>query len=131
MVMNNIPERRREQRLKYHWPVWFAEDFEGILSQGQMVDVSSSGAAFTCLADRGCPNHGQHITARFSIPRYLPDASFDVSEFVRSGSVCRIDALPNGLRRVAVRFWDPLPFKPGEQPWRPSNSEPAPGLALA
>jgi len=119
-------ERRREQRLRYHWPVWFAEDFNGILSQGQMVDVSSSGAAFTCFADNTCPNTGQNITARFSVPRYLPDTSFDVNDYIRTGSVCRIDSLPNGIRRVAIRFQHPLPFRPGEQPWTPSTAEPTP-----
>jgi hypothetical protein len=113
--MINMPERRREKRLRYHWPVWFAEDFNDILSQGQMVDVSSSGAAFTCYADKSCPWPGQHITARFSVPNYRPDASFDVSDFIRRGNVCRIDNLSNGLRRVAIHFFAPLPFKPGEQ----------------
>jgi len=127
--MTDISERRREKRLRYHWPVWFAENFNGILSQGQMVDVSSGGAAFTCVADNTCPNPGQNITARFSVPRYLPDTSFDVNDYVRTGSVCRIDFLPNNLRRVAVRFQQPLPFRPGEQPWTPSNSEPSPAEA--
>jgi hypothetical protein len=113
--MEDIVERRREKRLRYQWPVWFAEDFNGILSQGQMVDISSGGAAFTCFADRGCPCPGQHITARFSVPYYGSDESFDVNNFIRTGSVCRIDQLSNGLNRVAVKFLQILPFKPGEQ----------------
>jgi hypothetical protein len=129
--MTNAPERRREQRLRYHWPVWFAEDFNGILSQGQMVDVSSTGAAFTCFDDMSCPNAGQHITTRFSVPFYLPDESLNVSEFIRSGCVCRIDNLPHGQRRVALHFYEPLPFKPGEQPWLRSSAEPAPQPALS
>ena len=121
--MEEMAERRRERRLRYQWPVWFAEDFNGVLFQGQMVDVSSSGVAFTCFSDRGCPTPGQQITARFSVPRYMPDESFDVNDYIRNGSVCRIDHLPNGLRRVAIRFSNPLPFKPGEQPWIPSSRE--------
>jgi hypothetical protein len=96
-----------------------------MLSVGQMVDISSGGAAFTCLASRGCPNPGQNITTRFSVPYYLPDESFGINDYVRSGSVCRIDELSNGLRRVAIRFFDPLPFKPGEQPWLRANAESA------
>ena len=129
--MDDMPERRREQRLRYHWPVWFAEDFNGMLSQGQMVDVCSGGAAFTCFADKGCPNPGQHITARFSVPFYHPDDSFDVNDFIRAGSVCRIDHLPNGLRRVAIQFFDPLPFKPGEQAIRQLNDEEVLETAMA
>ncbi|MGA2069975.1 MAG: hypothetical protein ABSG97_01390 [Sedimentisphaerales bacterium] len=112
--MQNTSERRREQRLRYHWPVWFAEDFAGLLSQGQMVDVCSGGAAFTCYADMGCPYPGQNITTRFSVPYYHQDNRFDINDFVRSGQVCRVEHISNGLHRVAIKFFDPLPFKPGE-----------------
>ena len=113
--MDENNERRKERRLRYHWPVWFAEDFNSTLNQGQMVDISSIGAAFTCHADESCPHTGQHITARFSIPRYESDESFDMTSFVRSGQVCRVDDVNSFIRCVAVQFAEPLPFKPGEQ----------------
>ena len=113
--MDTGSDRRTEQRLRYHWPVWFAEDFNDILSQGQMVDVSSKAAAFTCYADDSSPHLGQHITARFSVPRFGPAESFDMASFTRSGRICRVDNVNNFLRRVAVQFAEPLPFKPGEQ----------------
>jgi len=113
--MSEMQERRRERRLRYHWPVWFAEDFDGELYQGQMVDISSRGAAFTCYADEGCPFPGQHIKARFSIPRFGSDESFDMRNFVRGGNVCRVDEVNSFLRRVAVQFAEDLPFRPGEQ----------------
>ena len=113
MEQNN--ERRTEQRLRYYWPIWFAEDFNETLSQGQMVDISSRGAAFTCYSNDGCPYPGQHITARFSVPHYGPDDSFDMENFTRSAHVCRVDNVNSFLRRIAVQFAEPLPFKPGEQ----------------
>ena len=113
--MDTESERRTEQRLRYYWPVWFAEDFGDALSQGQMVDVSSRGAAFTCHANDGCPYPGQHITARFSVPHYGPDESFDMANFTRSAHVCRVENVNSFLRRIAVQFAAPLPFKPGEQ----------------
>jgi len=113
--MDNTTERRREQRLRYHWPIWFAEDFNETLSQGQMVDISSAGAAFTCHADENCPYQGQHVTARFSVPRFRRGDSFDLASFTRSGHICRVDDVNRFLRRVAVKFAEPLPFKPGEQ----------------
>ena len=113
--MDTGSERRTEQRLRYYWPVWFAEDFGDALSQGQMVDVSSRGAAFTCHANDGCPYPGQHITARFSVPHYGPDESFDMENFTRSAHVCRVENVNSFLRRIAVQFAEPLPFKPGEQ----------------
>ena len=96
-----------------------------------MVDVSSGGAAFTCFADSGCPYPGQHITTRITVPYYHSDASFDINEFVQTGSVCRIDHLPNGLRRIAVKFFHPLPFRPGELANRQLESELFPKPAMA
>ena len=121
--MNENNERRREQRLRYHWPVWFAEDFNETLSQGQMVDVSSGGAAFTCHADENCPYPGQQVTARFSVPCFGPEGSFDMASFTRSGSICRVDNVNRFLRRVAVQFANPLPFKPGEQAESESDAQ--------
>lgn len=113
--MDKTIERRSEKRLRYHWPVWFAEDFGEMLSQGQMVDVSSRGAAFTCRSESELPWPGQHITARFSVPRLDLDDAFDLASFTRSARICRVDMVNNFLHRVAVQFAEPLPFKPGEQ----------------
>jgi len=113
--MNENSERRTEQRLRYYWPIWFTQDLSHTLSQGQMVDISSKAAAFTCYADDDCPYLGQPIIARFSVPRYGPDDSFDMANFTRSGHVFRVDSVNSFLRRVAVQFAEPLPFKPGEQ----------------
>jgi hypothetical protein len=113
--MTEFQERRREKRLRYQWPVWFAEDFDDVLVQGQMVDVSSGGAAFTCYSDQDCPYPGQNITARFSIPRFSHDGEFDMSDFTCNGSVKRVEQMNPFLCRVAVQFAQPLPFKPGEQ----------------
>ena len=113
--MDSKRERRKERRLRYHWPIWFAEDFDETLSQGQMVDVSSVGASFTCCAGVDCPSLGQWVTSRFSVPRFCSDESFDLASFTRTGSVCRVDEVSKFLRRVAIQFAEPLPFRPGEQ----------------
>jgi hypothetical protein len=113
--MDSKRERRIERRLRYQWPVWFAEDFNEMLSQGQMVDISSVGAAFTCCSGVNCPYPGQRVTSRFSVPRFGSDESFDLASFTRVGSVCRVDEVSVFLRRVAVQFAEPLPFRPGEQ----------------
>lgn len=116
-------ERRTEQRLRYYWPIWFAEDINHTLLQGQMVDISSRGAAFTCYVNEGCPWPGQRITARFSVPHYGPDDSFDMANFTCSGHVCRVDNVNSFVRRVAFQFAEPLPFKPGEQSGNESDAE--------
>ena len=121
--MDTKNERRTEQRLRYHWPIWFAENFDGELTQGQMVDISSTGAAFTCYSDSRCPYPGQHVTARFSVPHYGQDGCFDMEDFIRSGQIYRIDGLNRFSRRVVIRFVNPLPFKPGEQTDFKSDSQ--------
>jgi hypothetical protein len=121
--MYDITERRSEQRLRYYWPIWFAEDFDGTLSQGQMVDLSSNGAAFTCYANNSCPYLGQYMTARFSVPRFGPDDSFDMADFTCSGHISRIDEVSSFLRRVVIQFAEPLPFRPGEQADGESESD--------
>lgn len=121
--MDNFVERRREQRLRYHWPVWFAEDFKETLTQGQMVDISSGGAAFTCHVDESCPYPGQELTARFSVPRFGSDDSFDMTSFVRMGRICRVDNVNSFVCRVAMQFAEPLSFKPGEQADSESDAE--------
>jgi hypothetical protein len=121
--MDRNNERRREQRLRYQWPIWFAEDFNGTLSQGQMVDVSSGGAAFTCHVDESCPCLGQDLTARFSVPCFGAEDSFEMANFTRPARVCRIDNVNSFVRRIAVQFAEPLPFKPGEQANTEAGSE--------
>jgi hypothetical protein len=121
--MDEHIDRRTEQRLRYYWPIWFAEDVNRSLSQGQMIDISSRAAAFTCYTHEDCPYLGQYITARFSVPRYGPDDSFDMANFTRCGHVFRVDSVNSFLRRVAVQFAEPLPFKPGEQNTGKSEAE--------
>jgi hypothetical protein len=113
-VMTMSMERRTETRLRYNWPVWFAENFDEILTQGQMTDISSDGAAFTCYADK-CPYPGQSLTARFSVPRYGEGESFNMANFIRAGHVCHVEQVTPYVRRVAMQFAQPLPFKPGNQ----------------
>jgi len=113
--MEHTAERRSEKRLRYYWPIWFAEDFSGALSQGKMVDLSSRAAAFTCQADEQCPYPGQWLTARFSVPQYGPEGAFGLADFMRSGCVQRVDDVGGAVRRVALQFAEPLPFRPGEQ----------------
>ena len=61
------------------------------------------------------PLLGEQITARFSVPRYGPDDSFDMANFTCAGFVTRVDDVNKFLRRVAFQFAEPLPFSPGEQ----------------
>jgi hypothetical protein len=119
MDINN--ERRKERRLRYQWPIWFAENFNEALSQGQMVDISSTAAAFTCRIDEYYPYVGQHLAARFSVPKFRPGEAFDMADFTRSGRIYRVDDINQFSQRVVVQFASPLPFKPGEQ--ADSNSD--------
>ena len=109
----NFRERRREPRLHYRRSVWFGEDLNEELSQGQMVDVSSGGMAFTCYET--CPHQDQELATRFSVPRFNADESLETVTFNRIARVCRVVKESSFLHRVAVQFAKPLPFKPGQQ----------------
>jgi hypothetical protein len=49
------------------------------------------------------------------VPRYGEDDSFDMANFTRQAHICRVDRVSSFLRRIAIQFGQPLPFKPGEQ----------------
>ena len=127
--MNGMQDRRCETRFRYCWPIWFAPDMQGDVAQGQMVDVTSHAAAFTCYADHQCPHPGQHLATRFSVPDYGEDGSFDMQDFVRTGHVYRVDRVSDHLRRVVLQFHESLSFKPGEhKEVSQTQSEPEPAL---
>lgn len=109
--MEKKEELRTERRLHYHWPVRFAEDFGRPLQQGQMLDICSTGGAFTCYADDNCPYAGKALVAHFSVPRF----DTGMIRFTRAAHVCRVDDVNPFLRRIAVQFSEPLNFRPGEQ----------------
>ncbi len=113
--MENFKNRRLEERLQYQWPVLFAEDFTESVSEGIMVDVSSSGLAFMCRIEENCPLPGQKLTTRFSIPRTDEDDYSAMTSFTRTGQVLRVDEINSFLRRVAIHFDEPLSLKPCEQ----------------
>lgn len=113
--MIDVNERRTEQRLRYHWPIWFAENLNDLLFNGQLVDLSSEGAAFIYKNDEHCPYIGQNIAARFSVPCLGPEDTFDMANFSRFAQVRRVDSVNDYVKRIAVQFAQPLPFKPGEQ----------------
>jgi len=114
-IMDEAREHRREPRLRYQWPIWFAEDFAKTVSQGLMVDVSSGGMAFTCDIDENCPQPGQQLITRFSIPRLEADEFSDMTSFTRTARVCRVEKVNRSLCRVAVQFDEALSLKPCEQ----------------
>ena len=116
----DIKERRREQRLYYRWPIWLSKEKEEAAVkpdsiEAQMVDVSSSGAAFTFQPDKVSLQHGQEITTRFRIPRFGASTPFNTVLFTRIGRISRIQYDDNSQCKAAVTFNRPLYFEPGEQ----------------
>ncbi len=108
-------ERRREERLKLGGSMWFNSDGNDKTQRGQLIDISSGGMAFTCCNNGTVPNHGQQITARFTVPFFEADGVIQERKFARTAKVCRIGNTNAYLKRVAVQFIEPLPFKPAEQ----------------
>jgi len=108
--MGETKDRRREERLSYQLPVWFGERTSETTLQGQMVDICSSGMAFSCSAGEKCPRPGQQLTTRFSLPRPEQRDPSAMISFTRAGRVCRVDEISSDMRRVAIQFDAPPPF---------------------
>jgi len=113
--MGKVRENRTEKRLRYRWHARFASNPKQKPLSGQMVDVSSKGMALLYHADENCPQPDQFITTNFGVPYFDSDDSFDTVFFNRIGRVCRVDNLSSKVNRIAVKFAEPLFFKPGEQ----------------
>ena len=113
--MDNSIEQRREERLECQWPLWFAGDTGESLAQGEMIDVSSGGLAFTCNANQRTPSTGERLVLHFSVPRSSCSDSFDMAKFTRTAHICGTGNMEPSLLRVSVEFEEPLPFKPIEQ----------------
>jgi len=108
--MNKTKERRKEERLQYHLPVWFSEEPDKTSTQGVMVDISCSAMAFSCSSDENCPHLGQHLATRFSLPQIDRNYSPNMKTFTRTGCVSRVESISGNLCRVAVQFDNPPPF---------------------
>lgn len=113
--MEKADERRAERRLRYRWPVRFASDPSQKPLSAQMFDLSSKGMAMLFHANEDCPERDQSITANFGVPHFDAHGSFDTAFFNRVARVCRVDSLTPRVNRVAVKFAEPLFFRPGEQ----------------
>jgi len=118
--MEKGKERRKEERKQLKLPVWFCwgdELREDELHEGTLLDISSSGAAFSRQADESCPHVGQQISLRVNIPKYGQQGANDTMELKRFGKVHRVDILEDNFRRIAVLFDVAPPFwneRPGE-----------------
>ena len=113
--MGKVREKRAEKRLRYRWHTRFTSKLKQKPLSAQMIDLSSKGMSILCRADKDCPKPDQFITTNFGVPYFDSDDSFDTVFFNRIGRVCRVENLTSKVSRIAVKFVEPLFFKPGEQ----------------
>ena len=105
-------ERRREQRLRYFWPVWYSSDGSMDIQQGRMVDLCSGGVSF--LAPIGShPRAGDQIWLRSSYPM-VEDGAFGMASFTTVGKVLREQSVSPMQSRIAVEFMEDLEHVPAE-----------------
>ena len=112
--MSDFKEKRSEKRLSYGWSMSFCRENDKEFTQGQMVDISSTHAAFTCNENFN-PTSKDVIVVRISVPKYTSKDKFEAKDFTRFCTVFRVDQMSPLLKLVVVKFTAPLPFKPGEQ----------------
>ena len=103
-------ERRREERLRYFWPIWYSDDGNLDIQQGRMVDLCSGGISF--LAPIGdYPGPGDALWLRSSYP-VVENGAFGMASFTSTGRVLRSEQLGPLQRRIAVEFRTPLQHRP-------------------
>ena len=112
--MDDHNERRREDRLGYECKVWFSQDFTETMSQGVMVDISGGGIGFVCPPGDTPLSVGQHLTVRFSIPRFQGDDPTATVSMTRTGCIRRVEKGESETYRVSLEFDVPLPLQNAE-----------------
>ena len=96
--------------------MWYFQSLNKARHKGQIVDVSSNGMGFTCsMAEKDSLKADQKITTRLDVPLFRKDGNYDMIRFDRTGLIKRVDKLNSSIRRIALEFTQPLPFKPAEQ----------------
>jgi len=113
--MNEANDRRREDRLAYHWPIWFSEDFAQHMSPGLMLDISRGGIAFTYSLSEGHLCEGQSLSVALDIPRADDEDPGSTVNVRQAGKVARVEKLSDGRARVALHFDRPLELGVAEQ----------------
>ena len=119
-AINKVNEYHREQRLNYNWPMWFSKKPEKRFTdakcfEGQMVNISSVGVIFRCGVEENNLHVGQRIKMRFRVPRFGWFEPFSILLTTHTGRICRVYDVNNLWRQIAIKFEEPLFFKPGEQ----------------
>jgi len=103
-------DRRREPRLRYSWDgQLYKNNMRGGIAT-RMVDLTSEGAAFLVEDDRNLWN-GEDVELGVMYPRVI-NGSFDIVHGHVRGTVYRNEWYNPSLRRVVVRFNQPLTEAP-------------------
>lgn len=103
-------DRRREPRLRYSWD---GQMYMGNVRGGvatRMVDLNSEGAALLMDTDRNVWS-GQEIELGLMYPRVV-NGSFDIVHNRLKGTIYRSEWYNPSLKRVVVKFHQPLPESP-------------------
>jgi hypothetical protein len=85
-----------------------------MVHSGLMVNVSSTGLAFTCKAGPDFLQAGKQLTVRFSVPRFDEQDPSATVGITRTGQVRWVTAVGGGYK-VGFQFDTPLSLKPAEQ----------------
>ena len=112
--MSDFNERRPEKRLAYGWPMSFCRENDKDFIQGQMVNISSNHAAFTC-DPRFNPDSKDVLVVQISMPKFTSKDKFEKRDYTRFCTIFRVDQMDPLLKLIVVKFTAPLAFRPGEQ----------------
>ncbi|MHA2033387.1 MAG: hypothetical protein ACW99Q_28785 [Candidatus Kariarchaeaceae archaeon] len=82
--------------------------------QGQMINISSTHAAFTC-DPRFNPDPKDVLVVQINVPKFISKDNYEKRDYTRFCTIFRLGKMDLSLNLIVVKFTAPLPFRPGEQ----------------
>ncbi len=108
---NCSPNKRRDKRVRFFWPVWVGHEKEinDVMYRGKAVDLTREVVAITVPGDTPI-TAGEQMLTRFSFPKGDTNL-FDMGNYKGWSEVLRVETDTQGNKRIALRLSQPIQEK--------------------
>lgn len=105
------PNKRRDKRVRFFWPVWVGHEKEvnDVMFRGKAVDLTREVVAITVPVDTPV-QEGESLLTRFSFPKGDTNL-FDMGNYKGWAEVVRIEKDYHGNKRIALKLSVPIQEK--------------------
>ncbi|MBN2064049.1 MAG: hypothetical protein JW745_04530 [Sedimentisphaerales bacterium] len=105
---SSSPNKRRDKRVRFFWPVWVGHEREvnDVMYRGKAVDLTKQVVAITVPGTTPvCV--GEALLTRFSFPKGDTNM-FDMGDYKGWSEVVRVESDLHGNKRVALKLKSPI-----------------------